>query len=202
LKKENPSINDEEIMTTKAKNFTEESSDIIAGNNFKKRKNPILSLMKWGDFVLIAVVLVICGLLWGKLILGFSQKGQVAEIVVKGKVVLRYDLETQKKIFELPDINNALESFAEEKKAGSEVVSDESSKSDETWLHVASIGIHFDILLSTGMVRFQKSDCPDQICVHTGFISKPGQVSACIPAQVLVRITGDTSNNDVDVIIS
>jgi len=197
----NLSINSEDLMTPKSKILTDESSNIIDRSNSKKRKSPIFSLMKWGDFVLIVVVLIICGLLWGKLLIGFSQKGQIAEIVVKGEVVLRYDLETQKRIFELPDINNVLEPFTEEKEAGSEVVSDISSNKEETWLHMASLGIHFDILLANGMIRFQKSDCPDQICVHTGFISKPGQVSACIPAQVLVRITGGTPNNDVDIII-
>ena len=34
----------------------------------------------------------------------------------------------------------------------------------------------------------ETSDCPDQICVHTGKISKIGQAAVCIPFRVVLRI--------------
>ncbi|MCL2492967.1 MAG: NusG domain II-containing protein [Clostridiales bacterium] len=37
-------------------------------------------------------------------------------------------------------------------------------------------------------IAFTKSDCPDQICVHTGFISKPGQMAACLPNDLMLKI--------------
>ena len=54
-------------------------------------------------------------------------------------------------------------------------------------------------------IAFIQSDCPDQICVKTGKISRPGQFAACMPNQVLVKIvspSGFTSGGDgPDVVI-
>ena len=33
-----------------------------------------------------------------------------------------------------------------------------------------------------GNLRFSPRDCPDQICVHTGKLTKPGQAAVCLPA--------------------
>jgi hypothetical protein len=49
-----------------------------------------------------------------------------------------------------------------------------------------------------GRIRFEAAKCPDQICVHTGWISNPGQTAACLPARVLIRLEG-TPTGDVDV---
>ena len=38
--------------------------------------------------------------------------------------------------------------------------------------------------------RFLSSDCPDQVCVHTGFVSKPGQSAVCLPNRVTLYIEG------------
>jgi hypothetical protein len=38
-------------------------------------------------------------------------------------------------------------------------------------------------------VGFLGSDCPDKTCVHTGFLSKPGQSAACLPNRVVVRVS-------------
>lgn len=45
-------------------------------------------------------------------------------------------------------------------------------------------------------MRFSSSDCPNKVCVHTGWISKSGQVAACIPNHVLIKITGGESEVD------
>ncbi|MDR2780132.1 MAG: NusG domain II-containing protein [Synergistaceae bacterium] len=39
-----------------------------------------------------------------------------------------------------------------------------------------------------GMIGFVRSDCPDKICVHTGFLSIPGQSAVCLPNRVVVRV--------------
>lgn len=41
-----------------------------------------------------------------------------------------------------------------------------------------------------GRVRFQKAECPDQICVNTGWLTSPGQTAVCLPARASVRIEG------------
>lgn len=162
-------------------------------NNLNKIKKS-LGVMKWGDFVLIGVVILLCAALWGILVAGLFDEAQYAEIVVKGEVVLRYDLTTQKKIFESAGINTALEAFSEEKPVGKGML-----------LHITSQDIHFDIDFQDGKARFSKSDCPDQICVHTGNIFHTGQIAACVPANVLIRIVGgfaDTGdNNEADIIL-
>lgn len=39
-----------------------------------------------------------------------------------------------------------------------------------------------------GRCGFVHSDCPDQICVHAGFLGDGGQTAACLPNRVLMRI--------------
>ncbi len=42
-----------------------------------------------------------------------------------------------------------------------------------------------------------QSDCYTQQCVHTGFISTPGQMSACMPNGVWIEILGSEKTTDV-----
>ena len=41
-----------------------------------------------------------------------------------------------------------------------------------------------------GKARFVSSDCPDKICVNTGFIDKKGQTAVCLPNRLVLRIAG------------
>lgn len=149
-----------------------------------------LGLMKWGDFVVVGVTLAVCALLWGNLVAGFSDSGRKAEIVAGGITILRFDMETGAKEYESEELESAVESFSEEKMQDGEIQ-----------LHVVSQGVHFDILFHEETVRFSTSDCPDKICVQTGPISKTGQVAACVPARVLIRITGGAKSGENDVVI-
>ncbi|HOK42873.1 MAG TPA: NusG domain II-containing protein [Thermoclostridium caenicola] len=47
-----------------------------------------------------------------------------------------------------------------------------------------------------GRIRFKEATCPDQVCVGTGWISKNGQIAACLPDRILIRITGTGSAED------
>jgi hypothetical protein len=50
----------------------------------------------------------------------------------------------------------------------------------------------YNILVLTGSgVYIKEANCPDQICVNFGRISKPGQTIVCLPHRVLISITGD-----------
>ena len=42
--------------------------------------------------------------------------------------------------------------------------------------------------IKDGKIRFLSSDCPDQICVKTGFISRPGEYAVCLPHRLMIRI--------------
>lgn len=44
--------------------------------------------------------------------------------------------------------------------------------------------------VSEGRIRFEQSGCPDQICVRSGWLSAAGDMAACVPAGVAVRVTG------------
>ena len=39
-------------------------------------------------------------------------------------------------------------------------------------------------------VRFAESDCPDQVCVRSGLLTRAGQSAVCLPNRVIVRLTG------------
>lgn len=47
------------------------------------------------------------------------------------------------------------------------------------------------------------ADCPSQDCVHVGKITEPGQIIACLPNRVLIKLVGGTGQeSEVDVIAS
>ena len=47
-------------------------------------------------------------------------------------------------------------------------------------------GNHLEI--SSGEIRMTEADCPDQICVQTGSISKEHEMIVCMPHKVIVEI--------------
>lgn len=55
------------------------------------------------------------------------------------------------------------------------------------------------IEVKNGSIRFNSADCPDKVCVRTGWISKPGQIAVCLPAGVIIKIEGE--NPDFDLIV-
>ncbi|MGI6621803.1 MAG: NusG domain II-containing protein [Clostridiaceae bacterium] len=50
-----------------------------------------------------------------------------------------------------------------------------------------------------GRIRFSHAECPDQVCVRTGWINRPGQIAVCLPAGIIIRIEG--KDTDVDIIV-
>lgn len=155
-----------------------------------KNTTKAILAMKWGDYVLIVLILVICAGLWASLVFRFSAKGQEAEISYDGKVILRVDLTSKKNTFIASDINNMQVTFKD-----GEVID------NGRVIVFESNDIHFKLFFNNNMVKFTQSDCPDKVCVNTGMISKTGQVAACIPAKILVKIAGGTDNDGLDIII-
>ena len=52
-------------------------------------------------------------------------------------------------------------------------------------------------------IRIESSTCPEQICVNTGYISKPGPAIICLPHQVIISIEAvGGEGNEQELIIS
>jgi len=52
------------------------------------------------------------------------------------------------------------------------------------------------ILVEKGRIRFEESNCPDLVCVHTGWLEKRGSSAACLPNRVIVVIQSGDSEVD------
>jgi hypothetical protein len=53
---------------------------------------------------------------------------------------------------------------------------------------------HISIL--QGKVRFTQSPCPNQYCVHQGWLSRAGQVAICLPNQISLQLLGNKAPYD------
>lgn len=45
-------------------------------------------------------------------------------------------------------------------------------------------------------IRVKGATCSDQVCVRSGFISKPGEIIVCIPHKLMIKI--ETLNGETD----
>lgn len=52
------------------------------------------------------------------------------------------------------------------------------------------------IIVSDGKIGFAESDCPDLVCVHTGMLSKAGDVAACVPNKTVISVSGGETSVD------
>ncbi len=52
------------------------------------------------------------------------------------------------------------------------------------------------IEIEPGRIRFIDGDCPDKICIKTGWISEPGQTAVCLPHKLMIKINGKNSSYD------
>ena len=51
-------------------------------------------------------------------------------------------------------------------------------------------GLTNTVLVGPGRIRVEKADCPDQICVHQGYISDGSQPIVCLPNRLIIQIQG------------
>lgn len=54
------------------------------------------------------------------------------------------------------------------------------------------------ICIEDNSVWFESSDCPDQVCVHTGKLTHAGQIAVCLPNKVIIKLIGQ--ENQIDAI--
>ncbi|NLO20736.1 MAG: NusG domain II-containing protein [Syntrophomonadaceae bacterium] len=62
------------------------------------------------------------------------------------------------------------------------------SKVKEPRTITVSGNYHNIIKVEKDRIRFEKSDCPEQICVHTGWLSKFGDIAVCMPNKTIIDI--------------
>ena len=55
------------------------------------------------------------------------------------------------------------------------------------------------VVIKGESVAILEADCPDQVCMKPGFISKPGQSLVCLPHKLMIEIVGES---DDDIILS
>lgn len=56
---------------------------------------------------------------------------------------------------------------------------------------------HFNIIEATdGRVRVREADCPDQVCVQSGWIGMYPQQLVCVPYRVVVKIVNRSGELD------
>ena len=46
------------------------------------------------------------------------------------------------------------------------------------------------IVIDNGRVRFERSPCTNQYCVHQGWLSHAGEVAICLPNQISLELLG------------
>ncbi len=52
------------------------------------------------------------------------------------------------------------------------------------------------INISQGKVRFSKSPCHNQYCVHQGWLTRAGQAAICLPNQISLELIGEKKPYD------
>lgn len=81
-----------------------------------------------------------------------------------------------------------------------QVVLTGNTKTEEFTVYTKS-GDYNTIEVNKDRIRIEKANCPDQICVRTGYISKAGQTIVCLPHRVVIEIHR-TDRSEAPVIVS
>ena len=51
------------------------------------------------------------------------------------------------------------------------------------------------IEIKDGKIRFASADCPDELCVKSGWLYKNGDTAACVPNKTVILIKGCKNKN-------
>lgn len=55
-------------------------------------------------------------------------------------------------------------------------------------IDLSPYGVKVTLEVRDGAIRFEHSDCPDQICVHTGWLSRDSDIAVCMPNRTIVVV--------------
>lgn len=56
------------------------------------------------------------------------------------------------------------------------------------------------IIAKDGKIYFEKSDCPDKVCINSGEMSENGDFASCLPEKVVIKVSGEKPS-DIDAIV-
>jgi len=128
--------------------------------------------LRWGDFLIAAVIIVLAGGLFGLAAQVSAKPAAAVVLLLDGQVIRSWD--------------------ADELMAGGE-------------LSLTAHDLHYRLEWAEGRIRFAEADCPDQVCVLSGWVGRRGSVSACVPGGLILKAVNDdpqtTETDEVDVII-
>ena len=57
------------------------------------------------------------------------------------------------------------------------------------------------VVINDGKVSMTEADCPDELCVKTGKISRVGETIVCLPNRVVVEIKGSPDDDSIDSVV-
>ena len=57
-------------------------------------------------------------------------------------------------------------------------------------IDLSPFGRNISLEIKNKEIRFISSDCPNKLCVNTGFISKKGETAVCLPNKTAVTVLG------------
>lgn len=57
------------------------------------------------------------------------------------------------------------------------------------------------VVINDGKVSMTEADCPDELCVKTGKISRLGETIVCLPHRVVVEIKGSQDDDSIDSVV-
>jgi len=155
----------------------------------KRRFSSFFKHLKYGDFLVVLFALLLGSGLFINNFLSASQ-GSSAQIIIGSIVLLDISLDTGRIEYEEEKLESLVSDFNVEDLGDTKIIS------------FVSSDIYLEIGWEQGKIGFVKSECHDKICVKTGFIQSSGQVAACIPAGVLLKVSSESSEEEADIIIS
>lgn len=57
------------------------------------------------------------------------------------------------------------------------------------------------IVAEDGKIYFEKSDCPDKVCIKSGELNQNGDFASCLPEKVVIKVSGVAESNEPDAIV-
>lgn len=87
-------------------------------------------------------------------------------------------------------------------KVDGKVIKTQDLNSGETTIEVNGYqgGVN-KVVINDGKVSMTEADCPDELCVKTGKISRVGETIVCLPHRVVVEIKGSQDDDFIDSVV-
>lgn len=51
------------------------------------------------------------------------------------------------------------------------------------------------VRVEKGKIRYLNADCPDKICVNTGWLSHHGDTASCLPSRTVITVEGNSGED-------